>query len=76
MNDQALKTLANNGIDTLMVFFKNNPNHPSKAKFYAALAKGDMTAAFSIFQSFLVTLEKTCPEGVSVDYILDFYANK
>lgn len=76
MNDQALKTLANNGIDTLMVFFKKNPNHPSRAKFYDALAKGDMAAAFDIFQSFLVTLEKTCPENVSVNYILDFHSNK
>lgn len=76
MTNQDLQILANNGIDTLMVFFKKNPNHPSRAKFFAAMASGNMEAAFEIFKNFLVTLEKTCPEGVSLDYVLDFHSNK
>jgi len=76
MNNQTLKTLADNGFDTMMVYFQKNPNHPSRAKFLKAISENDMEAAFAIFTNFLMTLEKTCGDKISLNQVLEFHANK
>lgn len=77
MTNQQMKTLANNGITTMIKFFDANPTHPAAAKFTNALDNGDMLTAFGVFQSFLTELEKLANDrNVSIDMVLNYWTNK